>query len=74
MLEPGDIVVIVVKERNPNTGRLQEVVSHGVDFASGRSVVMSGDSPQQAGAVFDDELGEYVIKGRAAGSAPTASK
>jgi hypothetical protein len=64
MLSDGDIVVIVVKERNPKTGRLEEVVSHGIDHATGRNVVMSGDNPLLIGAVFDNDLGEYVLKAR----------
>lgn len=55
------IVVIVVKEKNERTGRVETVVSHGVDYRTGKLVVMSGDSPESVGAVFNKEIGEYVV-------------
>lgn len=56
------IIVIVTKERNPRTGRMEEIVSHGVDADTGKTVILSCESPQAIGAVFDSEIGEYVLR------------
>ncbi len=34
------IIVIVTKERNPRTGRMEEIVSHGVDADTGKTVIL----------------------------------
>lgn len=62
MLNPGDIVVITVLEENPKTHRNEIVVSHGIDYSTGKNVVMSGDRPQDIGAVFIQDLGEWVLR------------
>lgn len=62
MIKDGDLIVIVVKERNPKTGRVEEVVSHGIDYTTGRTVVLSSDSPKLIGATFDADIGEYVLR------------
>lgn len=56
------IIVIVTKERNPRTGRTEEIVSHGVDADTGKPVILPCESPQAIGAVFDSEIGEYVLR------------
>jgi hypothetical protein len=56
------VIVIVNKEVNPDTGRLEEVVSHGVDTRTGRLVVMPQLSPTAVGAVFDLKVGEFVLR------------
>lgn len=61
----SDIMVIVVKEKNHRTGRIEEIVSHGINLDTDQTVIMSGCSPQSVGAVFDVELGEYVIRDKA---------
>lgn len=69
MASPGDIIVIVVKERNEKTGRIEEIVSHGIDFATDRNIVLPQESPSSVGARFDPDIGEYVIKGQYAAKA-----
>lgn len=56
-----EVIVIVTSEENPKTHRMEQIVSHGIDPQSGRTVVMSCCTPQQAGAVFDSRIGEFVI-------------
>lgn len=56
------IIVIVIEERNERTGRMQKVVSHGIDEATGQTVIMSCGTPESVGAVFDHDIGEYVIR------------
>lgn len=62
MLNPGDIIVIVVRERNPKTHQMELVVSHGVEPDSGKNIVMSCGSPASVGAVYDSDIGEYVLR------------
>lgn len=61
-LESAMIVLITIQEKNERTGRTETVVSHGVDFDTGNNVPMSGGSPLSCGAVFNSELGEWVIE------------
>lgn len=56
------IIVIVVEERDERTGRIVQVVSHGIDETSGRTVPMPCGTPESVGAVFDPDIGEYVIR------------
>ena len=55
------ILVIVNNERDSKTGRLQQIVSHGVEVDSGRIVILPNESPSDIGAVFDAQLSEYVL-------------
>lgn len=55
------IVLVVVTEKNPRTGRLESIVSHGVDFDTGNNVVLPGSSPQSLGAVWNSDLNEYTL-------------
>lgn len=56
------IIVIVTEERNARSGRMEKVVSHGVDMATGKIIIMSCGSPESVGASFDPDIGEYVIR------------
>lgn len=55
------IVVITTKERNPRTGREQVVVSHGIDLATDQTVILPCETPEALGAVFNPEMGEYIL-------------
>lgn len=55
------IIVITELETNPRTGRMERVVSHGVDTRTDRVVVLPPLQPEQIGAIFDQESGEYVL-------------
>lgn len=55
------IVVIVYEELHPRTGRMSQVVSHGVDYSTGRSVVLPTISPTSLGATFNATIGEWVL-------------
>jgi hypothetical protein len=56
------IIVIVQSDLNEKTGRMEPVVSHGIDPDTGETHVLPHEPPQQLGAVFDETLGEYVIR------------
>lgn len=56
------IIVVVYKVRNPRTGVVQEIASHGFDPDTGKTVVLQNVEPRQLGAVFDHELQEYVLR------------
>lgn len=51
----------VVGNRGEHTGRTEFVVSHGIDEDTYRHVVLPCEPPQRLGAVFDDELREWVL-------------
>jgi hypothetical protein len=56
------IIIVTMKEINPRTGREELVASHGVNVATGTNVIVSCDHPEKLGAVFDEAIGEYVIR------------
>ncbi len=56
------IMVVVNRERNPRTGKLDLVVSHGIDMNTGKNAVLPQEGPAAVGAVMDMVLGEYVIR------------
>jgi hypothetical protein len=56
------IIVITSKERNEKTGKIETVVSHGVEAETGRAVVLPCETPERIGAKFNVELGEYVLQ------------
>ena len=62
----ADIMVVVVPERNTKTGRMENIVSHGINMETDKMVIMSGGSPESIGAVFDKAVGEYMIYGQPA--------
>ena len=43
------------------TGRYEFVASHGIDYATGQSVVLPGEHPQALGAVMHEQLNEWVL-------------
>lgn len=55
------VIVIVDSEICPDSGRSSLVVSHGVDSNTGKEITMPPVTPHELGAVFDQQLGEYVL-------------
>lgn len=55
------IVVIAFRERDPKTGHVQTLVSHGVDDETGQSVTLPAISPEALGAVWNPGVMEYVL-------------
>lgn len=43
------------------TGRYEFVASHGVDYATGRSIVLPSESPLDLGAEMHEQLKEWVL-------------
>lgn len=46
------IELITFQERNERTGKMESLVSHGVDTNTGRNVVLPTQTPQELGAKF----------------------
>lgn len=59
------IVLITMRERNPKSGMVETIVSHGVDDATGNNVILPCETIEyfisEAGAHFDENMREYVI-------------
>lgn len=55
------IVVITNWETNPKTGHKQLIVSHGVDSETLQDIVLPNETPEALGAVFDQNIKEYVL-------------
>lgn len=60
------VIVIVSSEKNKRTGRKEQVVSHGVVVETGEVVVLPPVAPEEVGAVFDAQIGEYILRDKAA--------
>lgn len=44
------------------TGETEVLISHGVDMDTGNFVVLPNIPPWMLGAVFDSDIGEYVLE------------
>jgi hypothetical protein len=53
--------LITYREENPRTGRIEELVSHGINLATDRMLITSNDRPEDMGAFFDNEVGEWIL-------------
>lgn len=58
--EAAMILLCVVKEKNEKTGRVEEIVSHGVNSETGQNVVLPWESPKVLGALYSPEHGYYL--------------
>ncbi|HUZ92089.1 MAG TPA: hypothetical protein VMU78_09350 [Methylocella sp.] len=56
------ILLIVHTEPNETTGRMEQIVSHGIDFDTGRTVILPQERPEQLCGVLDRDFGEYIIR------------
>ena len=54
------ILVIVERERD-DRGNYDDVVSHGIDLNTGSVIMLPQVSTYEVGAVYDYNMGEYVI-------------
>lgn len=55
------IMVFTFIDECERTGRRQRLVDYGVDLETDRMVPMPSDTPAAVGAIFDRDLGEYLI-------------
>jgi hypothetical protein len=55
------ILAITYQEKNLQTGLMEILVSHGFDTDTGRTIILPQDTPEKLGAVFNKELGQYVL-------------
>lgn len=67
------IIVVCTMEKHPKTGKPRKIVSHGIDRASGKSVCLPCDTPEEIGAVFDQEVGEYVLPDQPSSTEPKSA-
>ncbi|MDI6977282.1 hypothetical protein [Serratia sp. Se-RSBMAAmG] len=58
--EAAMILLYVVKEKNEKTGRVEEIVSHGINSETGQNVVLPWESPKALGAHYSQEYGYYL--------------
>jgi hypothetical protein len=55
------IIVITNKDKSESSGRNEIIVSHGINVETGQVVILPTATPEQIGAIFDEEIGEYVL-------------
>lgn len=55
------IIVITHFERNERTGDLEIIVSHGINTEDDSYVNLPSLKPEQVGAKYDPEVGEFVL-------------
>lgn len=55
------IILITTRERNKKTGRIEEIVSHGINHASGLPEIVPCETPQSLGAAFCNTMGEWLL-------------
>lgn len=56
------ILVVTTVEYNEKSRRNERLVSHGINMETDEVVVMPCEPVERSGAVFDSDLGEYVIR------------
>jgi len=54
------ILLYVVQEKNEKTGRVEEIVSHGINAETGQNVVLPWESLKSLGAHYSQEYGYYL--------------
>lgn len=62
------MMLITMQERNARTGRMETIVSHGVDLDTDKTVITDSETIEvwkTRGAVFDTNMGEWVYRDRA---------
>jgi hypothetical protein len=55
------VVLVTVQERNPRTGIMETIVSHGIDPDTLEITVLPPDRVQDIGARFDRQFDAYVL-------------
>lgn len=55
------IVVITYKEKNPYSGLVEHIVSHGVDLETNKLVVLPQVPVDQLGVLYDTKMGEFIL-------------
>ena len=55
------IVLITTREINRKTGRIEEIVSHGLHQSSGKPEILPCETPQSLGASFCNIIGEWLL-------------
>lgn len=64
-IPPNDVILIITyKELNKETGLEEVLVSHGVDFISGKNIVLPQITIEEIGAKISNEYGLFITKTR----------
>lgn len=61
------LMLVTFRERNSRTGRMETLVSHGVDLDTDKTVITDSETIEvwkTRGAVFDHNMGEWVYRDR----------
>lgn len=56
------IIVCTFIEKNKRTGINEEIVSHGIDYNTGRVIIMEQCPISQIKTVYNKELGEHILQ------------
>lgn len=56
------IIVITTMEKNERNNRMERIISHGIDQSTGKTVILPCEPPETLGAVFNPEIGEYILE------------
>lgn len=57
-------MLLVITNREKIRGKYRDIVSHGINLDNDEVVVLPQEEPYILGAVFDLDIGEYVIYGK----------
>ena len=57
----SQIVLITRRQRCRTSGRTDEIVLHGIDLGSGRTVDLPAQRPTVLGASFCNRMGEWLL-------------
>lgn len=55
------IILIVVEDKDEQTGVISLIVSHGYDTDTDKNIIMSQQHPRSLGGIFDMTIGEWVL-------------
>lgn len=56
------IAFITVRERNENTGRMEDIVDRAFILETEKTVVLPCETPQSLGARWDNDLGLWLLE------------
>tara|TARA_Y100000815_G_C13030067_1_gene382798 strand:- start:19 stop:237 length:219 start_codon:yes stop_codon:yes gene_type:complete len=55
------IAFTTFRQRDPRTGRMEDIVDRAFNLATERPVVMPAETPQALGAQWDDNMGLWLL-------------
>lgn len=55
------IILVTYEETLKDTNEKRILISHGYDLETGQNIAMPNVHPSEVGAVFDYEIGEFIL-------------